>query len=134
MGKWRFLSGGISCEGGRPNNSLKPTPLTRRIASGASRKLHGWSSGSQQLGSRRGLARAVRPRQTQPYKIGKSHGTSVSQVALAWLITYYDDTVVAIPGASCPEQAGESAAAMSLRLTENELARIEEISVRVAKY
>ena len=66
-------------------------------------------------------------------KIAKSHGTSLSQVALAWLITYYGETVVAIPGATRPEQAGESAAAMSLRLAENELARLEEISARVAK-
>ena len=65
-------------------------------------------------------------------KIGKSHGVSVSQVALSWLVTYYGDTVVAIPGASRPEQAGENAAAMSLRLTQKELAQIDEISARMA--
>jgi aryl-alcohol dehydrogenase-like predicted oxidoreductase len=65
--------------------------------------------------------------------IAEAHGCSVSQVALAWLITYYGDTVVAIPGASHPEQTGENAAAMRLRLSEEELARIEKISSRVAK-
>jgi aryl-alcohol dehydrogenase-like predicted oxidoreductase len=65
--------------------------------------------------------------------IGSSHGVSVSQVALAWLITYYGDVVVAIPGASRPEQADEIAAALSLRLTEKELVRIEEISARLAR-
>jgi aryl-alcohol dehydrogenase-like predicted oxidoreductase len=65
---------------------------------------------------------------------GKSHGVSPAQVALAWLVTYYGDVVVAIPGASRPKQAGESAAAMSLRLTEKELARIEEASARVARF
>lgn len=78
------------------------------------------------------LAR-TRPLIEELHKIAQSHGASVSQVALAWLITYYDDTVVAIPGASRPEQAGECAAAMNLRLTENELARIGENSAVVAK-
>ena len=66
-------------------------------------------------------------------EIGRSHGASVSQVALAWVTTHYGDIVVAIPGASKPGQAAESAAAMSLQLTEKELARIEEISARVAR-
>jgi aryl-alcohol dehydrogenase-like predicted oxidoreductase len=66
-------------------------------------------------------------------KISKAYGTTISQVALAWLITFYGDAVVAIPGATRPEQAADCAAAMSLRLTENELARIEEASAPLAK-
>jgi len=65
--------------------------------------------------------------------IGESHGVSVSQVALAWLITYYGEVVVAIPGASGPQQAADNAAAMDLRLTESELSRIDETSAAVAK-
>jgi aryl-alcohol dehydrogenase-like predicted oxidoreductase len=65
--------------------------------------------------------------------IGESHGASVSQVALAWLITHYGETVVAIPGASSPTQATENAAAMDLRLTGSELARIAEMSAGLAK-
>jgi len=65
--------------------------------------------------------------------VGESHGASVSQVALAWLITYYGDTVVAIPGSSSPTQAAENAAAMDLRLTQSELARIGEASANIAK-
>lgn len=67
------------------------------------------------------------------HAIGESHGVSVSQVALAWLITYYGEVVVAIPGASNPKQAAENAAAMDLRLTESELSRIDEVSAAVAK-
>ena len=86
-------------------------------------------------------SRAFKPeniRRTRPLidalaGIAEAHGTSVSQVALAWLVTYYGDTVVAIPGASRPEQAGENAAAMKLRLTENELSQIDKISSRVAR-
>lgn len=65
--------------------------------------------------------------------VAKAHRVSPAQVALAWLLMYYGDMLVVIPGASRPEQAGESAAALSLRLTEKELARIDEISLRVAR-
>ena len=82
--------------------------------------------------SRESLARTA-PLVEALREIGKSHGVSASQVALAWVVSYYGDTVVAIPGATRPEQAAESAAAMDLRLTEKELARIEELSARVAR-
>ncbi len=65
--------------------------------------------------------------------VARSHGVSVAQVALSWLITYYGNTVVAIPGATRAEQAGESAASMNLRLKEGELERIEQISARVTR-
>lgn len=67
------------------------------------------------------------------HAIGESHGASVAQVALAWLVTYYGETVVAIPGASNPTQATDNAAAMDLRLTESELGRIDEMSANLAK-
>jgi aryl-alcohol dehydrogenase-like predicted oxidoreductase len=64
--------------------------------------------------------------------VGEAHGASVAQVALAWLVTRYGDTVVAIPGASRPEQAAATAAAMELRLTEAEMASIDAISAAIA--
>ncbi|MQA84740.1 MAG: aldo/keto reductase [Streptosporangiales bacterium] len=60
--------------------------------------------------------------------IGSAHGATPSQVALNWLVSYYGDTVVAIPGASKPRQAEESAGAMGFRLTEDELARLDQLS------
>jgi len=60
--------------------------------------------------------------------IAEAHGASPAQVALAWLITFYGDSVVAIPGASRPDQARESAAAMQLRLTEKELDALDVTS------
>ncbi|TDE15841.1 aldo/keto reductase [Jiangella asiatica] len=60
--------------------------------------------------------------------IGTAYGATVGQVALSWLTTFYGDTVVAIPGASKPRHAAESAAAMDLRLTEKELDRLDELS------
>jgi aryl-alcohol dehydrogenase-like predicted oxidoreductase len=65
--------------------------------------------------------------------VGEAHGASVAQVALAWLVTRYGDTVVAIPGASRPEQAAATAAAMELRLTEAEMASIDTVSATVAR-
>ena len=60
--------------------------------------------------------------------IGRAYGVSAGQVALSWLITFYGDTVVAIPGASQPHHADQNAAAMQLRLTARELERIDEVS------
>ncbi|GAB3739911.1 aldo/keto reductase [Microlunatus parietis] len=61
-------------------------------------------------------------------RIGLAHGASASQVALAWLITFYGDTVVAIPGASKPSQATQAAEAMSLELSADELTRLDQLS------
>ena len=65
--------------------------------------------------------------------VGEAHGASPAQVALAWLVTHYGDTVVAIPGASRPEQAAAAAAAMDLRLTEAEMASLDGISAAVLR-
>ena len=81
---------------------------------------------------RDGLARTL-PLVEELRAVGAAHEASPSEVALAWLITYYGDAVVAIPGATRPEQARESAAAMDLHLTEDELARIESISALAAR-
>lgn len=61
-------------------------------------------------------------------RIADAYGASRAQVALNWLINFYGDTVVAIPGASKPRQAVESAGAQAFRLTEKELRRLEELS------
>lgn len=60
--------------------------------------------------------------------IGRSYGVSPATVALNWLIYRYDDTVVAIPGASKPRQAADNVAAMMLTLTENEQNALAERS------
>jgi aryl-alcohol dehydrogenase-like predicted oxidoreductase len=57
-----------------------------------------------------------------------AHAATVGQVALAWLCQFHGDTVVAIPGASRPEQAGENAGALDLVLSKGELAHIDELS------
>jgi aryl-alcohol dehydrogenase-like predicted oxidoreductase len=79
-----------------------------------------------------GLARTA-PLIAELRAVGEAHGASLAQVALAWLVTRYGNTVVAIPGASRPEQAAATAAAMDLLLTEAETARIDTISAAVAR-
>ncbi|WP_416981024.1 aldo/keto reductase [Streptomyces sp. T028] len=61
-------------------------------------------------------------------RIADAYGLSRAQVALNWLINFYGDTVVAIPGASRAKQAEENAGAQAFRLTEKELGRLEELS------
>jgi aryl-alcohol dehydrogenase-like predicted oxidoreductase len=61
-------------------------------------------------------------------RVAAEHGVTVAQVALAWVIGFYGETVVAIPGATRPEQARENAAAMRLALGEAELERLARAS------
>jgi aryl-alcohol dehydrogenase-like predicted oxidoreductase len=53
-------------------------------------------------------------------QVAVTHSATVGQVALAWLTTFYGDTVVAIPGASKPFHAEEAAGAMRIALSEQE--------------
>lgn len=64
-------------------------------------------------------------------KIADAHEATVGQVALAWLITYYGDTVVATPGASKPRHAEEAAGAMKITLGDEETQRLADLSARV---
>jgi aryl-alcohol dehydrogenase-like predicted oxidoreductase len=79
-----------------------------------------------------GLARTA-PLIAELRAVGEAHGASLAQVALAWLVTRYGNTVGAIPGASRPEQAAATAAAMDLLLTEAEIAHIDTVSAAVAR-
>jgi aryl-alcohol dehydrogenase-like predicted oxidoreductase len=62
--------------------------------------------------------------------VAQAYDVTPGQVALSWLVTFYGETVVAIPGASKPNQAKENAAVLDLRLTDRELARLAEVSRR----
>lgn len=62
--------------------------------------------------------------------MARRHDATPAQIALAWLTTFYGDTVVAIPGASKPQQAAEAARAAMIRLDRAELDRLDELSRR----
>jgi aryl-alcohol dehydrogenase-like predicted oxidoreductase len=66
-------------------------------------------------------------------EIANTHQASVGQVALAWLITNYGDTVIAIPGASKPHHAAEAASAMNVALSAEETQRLTDLSSEVRK-
>jgi aryl-alcohol dehydrogenase-like predicted oxidoreductase len=64
-------------------------------------------------------------------EIAGRHDATVAQVALNWLIHFNGDIVVTIPGATKVHQAEESAGAMKFRLTDEELSRLSETSLRL---
>ncbi len=61
-------------------------------------------------------------------KAATAHGVTPSQVALNWLISYWGEVVVAIPGASSPSQATAAAGAMTFELSPDEIRSIDEES------
>jgi aryl-alcohol dehydrogenase-like predicted oxidoreductase len=63
-------------------------------------------------------------------EIADDHGVTATVVALSWVINFYGDTVVAIPGATRVGHAEQNAAAMKLKLTDLEMARLDGLSSR----
>ncbi len=61
-------------------------------------------------------------------EIAKAHDATPAQVALSWLVNFNGEVVVAIPGASRPDQARESAGALKLALSDEEMQRIDQSS------
>jgi aryl-alcohol dehydrogenase-like predicted oxidoreductase len=51
-----------------------------------------------------------------------------AQIALNWVLQFRGEMVVAIPGATKPEQAKDNADAMKFKLTQDELDHLDEIS------
>ena len=60
--------------------------------------------------------------------IASKHGASPAQVALNWLVNFQGETVVAIPGASKAHHAEQSAATMKFRLSDVEMALLDELT------
>jgi aryl-alcohol dehydrogenase-like predicted oxidoreductase len=60
-------------------------------------------------------------------RIARSHETSPTQVALAWLL-HHSSVTLPIPGTSSVEHLEENAAALELRLTDAERAALDEYS------
>jgi aryl-alcohol dehydrogenase-like predicted oxidoreductase len=61
-------------------------------------------------------------------EIAVKHDATPAQVALNWLINFHGETVVAIPGASKVHHAEESAGSMKFRLSDADMARLDERS------
>jgi aryl-alcohol dehydrogenase-like predicted oxidoreductase len=61
-------------------------------------------------------------------EIAPRYQATPAQVALNWVVTAQGDMVVTIPGATRVRQAEEAAGAMRFRLSEDDLARLDELS------
>jgi len=77
---------------------------------------------------KRSTLERTRPLVDELKTIGAAHQATASQIALNWVVSFWGDTVVAIPGASKPKQATEAAGAMSFELTREELDRLDRLS------
>jgi aryl-alcohol dehydrogenase-like predicted oxidoreductase len=71
---------------------------------------------------------ASRPLVAALEEIAPKYQATAAQVALNWLIYFNGEIVVTIPGATKVYQAAEAAAAMKFRLSDAELARLDELS------
>ncbi len=64
-------------------------------------------------------------------EIGLKYKATPAQVALNWVIHSHGDMVVTIPGATKVHQAEESAGAMKFKLFEDEMSRLDELSLNL---
>jgi aryl-alcohol dehydrogenase-like predicted oxidoreductase len=60
--------------------------------------------------------------------IAQKYDATAAQVALNWLVNFYGETVVAIPGASKVHQAEESTGVMKFKLSDEEMAQLDTLS------
>jgi len=113
------------------------SPLAQGILTG---RFHDAPNALGRVKRMRRMTSSIRPQtivRTAPLvaelkKVAAEHKVTTSQVALNWLVSFWGDTVVAIPGASKPSQAAEAAGAMGFELTRKELDSIDRISREIA--
>jgi len=106
------------------------TPIARGILSGKYHKnpglldrMPGWRKGGMQRNIER-----TRTLINIMGEIAAKYEATIAQVALNWLINFKGEIVVTIPGATKVSQAAESAGAMKFQLSNDDLARIDEVS------
>ncbi|HIY25315.1 MAG TPA: aldo/keto reductase [Candidatus Brachybacterium merdigallinarum] len=81
------------------------------------------------LGGTGGGARGLRDRFPLLREIAEARGVSPQQIVLAWELSL-DEHVIPIPGAGRPETITDSAAAMTLELSADELAELSDAILR----
>ncbi len=106
------------------------SPLAQGLLTGKFHKDSGLLKGVPMM-RRRMLRRqieATRPLINALDEIAQAHGSSVAVVALSWLVNFYGETVVAIPGATKASHVDQNVGALNLKLTPAEMARLDELS------
>jgi aryl-alcohol dehydrogenase-like predicted oxidoreductase len=109
------------------------TPLARGLLTGKYHKDPGLldrMSGWRKASMRRNLERS-RPLINAMDEIAAKYEATIAQVALNWLINFNGEIVVTIPGATRAHQAEENAGAMKFRLSDDEMAQLDEVSRRL---
>ncbi len=66
-------------------------------------------------------------------EIASVHDCTAAEVALSWAVNFHGDTIVAIPGASRIEHVGQNVGGLTLKLTPEEMARLDEQSCLVSQ-
>jgi len=69
-----------------------------------------------------------RPLITLVKNLARKYDVTPAQVALNWIIHYHGDIVIAIPGATMIAQARENTGAMSFRLSEDDMVKLDRAS------
>ena len=109
------------------------TPVERGLLTGKYHKNPGLldrMSGWRKANLQRNLER-TRPLINAMDEIAIAYAATIAQVALNWLINFNGEMVVTIPGATKVCQAEESAGAMKFRLSDVEMARLDDMSQRL---
>ncbi len=109
------------------------SPLAQGVLTG---RFHEDPASLQKLSRMRRMGSSLTPaglKRTEPLidelrLVARAHGVTTGQVFLAWTVNFHGTTVVAIPGATKPGQAEQSAGSMAVKLSDKELARIDELS------
>jgi aryl-alcohol dehydrogenase-like predicted oxidoreductase len=109
------------------------TPIERGLLSGKYHKdpallerMSGWRKASMQ----RNLER-TRPLINVMDEMAAKHNVTIAQVALNWVINFHGEIIVTIPGATKVRQAEEAAGAMNFRLSDYDMARLDEVSKKL---
>ena len=109
------------------------TPLERGLLSGKYHKnpellsrMPGWRKARMQ----RDLERS-RPLINAMDEIATKYEVTIAQVALNWVINFKGEIIVAIPAATKVHQAEENAGAMNFRLSDDDLARLDDVAHRL---
>jgi aryl-alcohol dehydrogenase-like predicted oxidoreductase len=107
------------------------TPLASGLLSGKYHKNPELleKAGYRKAGMKRNLER-TRPLIDAMGVMAERYGASIAQVALNWVIHFNGEIVVTIPGATKVSQAAEAAGAMKFKLTEAEMAQLDELTSR----
>jgi aryl-alcohol dehydrogenase-like predicted oxidoreductase len=113
------------------------SPLAQGVLTG---RFHEDPASIQKLPRMRRMGSTLTPaglKRTEPLinelrLIARAHGVTPGQAALSWTVNFHGNTVVAIPGATKPGQAEQSAGSMAVRLSDKELSRMDELSREVS--